>query len=57
LNFEFGPVWYQPKPEPDRTGLTGNRSNRTGSHRFCKPWPPHTEARGSSLYREWSKVI
>jgi len=29
LNFEFGPVWYQPKPEPDRTGLTGNRSNRT----------------------------
>ena len=30
LNFEFGPVWYQPKPEPGRTGLTGNRSNRTG---------------------------
>ena len=29
LNFEFGPVWYRPKPEPGRTGLTGNRSNRT----------------------------
>ena len=38
LNFEFGPVWYQPKPEPGRTGLTGNRSNRTGSHRFGEPW-------------------
>ena len=37
LNFEFGPVWYRPKPEPGRTNLTGNRSNRTGSHRFCKP--------------------
>ena len=34
LNFEFGPVWYRSKPEPDRTG---NRSNRTGSHRSCKP--------------------
>ena len=32
LNFEFRPVWYRPKPEPDRTSLTGNRSNRTGSH-------------------------
>ena len=21
LNFEFGPVWYRPKPELDRTGL------------------------------------
>ena len=20
LNFEFGSVWYRPKPEPDRTG-------------------------------------
>ena len=38
LNFEFGPVWYRPKPEPGRTGLTGNRSNRIGSHWFCKPW-------------------
>ena len=38
LNFEFGPVWYRPKPEPGRTGLTGNRSNRTGSHRFGEPW-------------------
>ena len=38
LNFEFRPVWYRPKPEPGRTNLTGNRSNRTGSHRFCKPW-------------------
>ena len=38
LNFEFGPVWYWPKPEPDRTGLTGNRLNRTGSHRLGKPW-------------------
>ena len=37
LNFEFGPVWYRPKPEPGRTGLTGNRSNRTGSHRFGEP--------------------
>ena len=26
LNFEFGPVWYWPKPEPNRSG-----------HRFCKP--------------------
>ena len=39
LNFEFGPVWYRPKPEPGRTGLTGNRLNRTGSHRFGEPWP------------------
>ena len=23
LNFEFGAVWYRPKPEPGRTGLTG----------------------------------
>ena len=23
LNFEFGLVWYRPKPEPGRTGLTG----------------------------------
>ena len=38
LNFEFGPVWYRPKPEPGRTGLTGNRSNRTSSHRFGEPW-------------------
>ena len=30
LKFEFGPVWYRPKPEPDRTG----------SHRFCKPCLP-----------------
>ena len=21
LNFEFGPVWYRPKPEPGRTGV------------------------------------
>ena len=32
LNFEFWPVGYRSKPEPVRTGLTGNRSNRTGSH-------------------------
>ena len=38
LNFEFGPVWYRPKPKPGQTGLTGNRSNRTGSHRFGEPW-------------------
>jgi len=38
LNFEFWPVGYRPKPEPARTGLTGNRSNRTGSHRFGEPW-------------------
>ena len=25
LNFEFGPVSYRTKPEPGRTGLTGNR--------------------------------
>jgi len=31
LNFEFGPVSYRTEPEPVRTGLTGNRSNRTGS--------------------------
>jgi hypothetical protein len=24
--------------EPGRTGSTGNRSNRTGSHWFCEPW-------------------
>jgi hypothetical protein len=23
---------------PSRTGSTGNRPNRTGSHRLCKPW-------------------
>ena len=34
LNFKFGPVWYRFKPKPGRIGLTGNRSNRTGSHRF-----------------------
>ena len=38
LNFEFGPVWYRPKPEPVRTGLTGNWSNRTGYRRLGKPW-------------------
>ena len=27
LNFKFGPVWYRPKPEPDRTGLTGGFVN------------------------------
>ena len=32
LNFEFAPVRYRPKPKPDRTDLTGNRSKRTGSH-------------------------
>ena len=37
LNFEFGPVWYRPKPEPVQTDLTGNWSNRTGSRRFCEP--------------------
>ena len=37
LNFEFWPIGYWPKPEPVRTGLTGNRSNRTGSHRFGEP--------------------
>ena len=34
LNFEFGPVSYRTEPEPVRTGLTGNRSNRTGYRRF-----------------------
>ena len=38
LNFKFGPVWYRPKPKPGRTSLTGNRSNRIGSHRFGEPW-------------------
>ena len=42
LNFEFGPVWYRPKPEPGRTSLTGYRTGltgyRTGSHRFGEPW-------------------
>ena len=57
LNFEFGPVWYRPKPEPVRTGLTGNRSNRTGSHRFCKPWSwehlgPAKRQRGSTTLGE-----
>ena len=37
LNFEFGTVWYRPKPEPVRTSLTGNRSNQTDSHRFGEP--------------------
>ena len=41
LNFEFGPVWYRPKPESDRTGLTGNRSNRTGSHLLGEPRRHH----------------
>ena len=47
LNFEFGPVWYRPKPEPepDQTDLTGNRSNRTGSHRLGEPCTrPHRDA-------------
>ena len=45
LNLEFGPVWYQPKPEPGQTGLTGNRSNRTGSHRLGEPCTrPHRDA-------------
>ena len=35
LNFEFLTGFI---PEPARTGLTGNRSNRTGSQRFCEPW-------------------
>ena len=34
LNFEFGPVSYRTEPVPGRTGLTGNRSNRTGYRRF-----------------------
>ena len=38
LNFEFWPVGYRPKLEPVRTDLTGNWSNRTGSHRFDEPW-------------------
>ena len=29
LNFELVPVWYRSKPEPGRTGLTGNRSSCT----------------------------
>ena len=37
LNSEFGPVWYRPKPEPDRTDLTSNRSNWTSSRWFCEP--------------------
>ena len=38
LYFEFEPVWYRSKPEPDQNGLISNRSNRTNSYRFCKPW-------------------
>ena len=54
LNFEFRPVGYRPEPEPARTGLTGNQSNQTGSHRFCKPWcylalEPGQSAAGQSL--------
>ena len=37
LNFKFGPVSYRTKPEPVRSGLTGNRSNRTGYRRFGEP--------------------
>ena len=37
LNFEFGPVSYRNKPEPVRTDLTGNRSNRSGYRRFGEP--------------------
>ena len=41
LKFEFWPVGYRPEPEPDRTGLTGNRSNRSGYRRFGEPWLSH----------------
>ena len=44
LNFELGPVWYRSKPKPGRTDLTGNRSNRTGFHRFGEPCPHPTRA-------------
>ena len=37
LNFEFGSVWYRPKPKLGRTSLTGNRSNRIGSHGLVNP--------------------
>ena len=35
FKFEF---WIWAGFVPGRTGLTGNRSNRTGSHRFGEPW-------------------
>ena len=47
LNFEFWSVGYRPKPEPVRTGLTGNRSNRTGSHRLGEPWNRYTQLTGT----------
>ena len=47
LNFKFGPVSYRTKPEPVRSGLTGNRSNRTGYRRFGEPCstPPILETK------------
>ena len=50
LNFKFGPVWNRPKPEPVRTGLTGNRSFRTGFGRvFFPTGHPKPLATGSGL--------
>ena len=36
FKFEFW-IWAGLVPEPDRTGLTGNRSNQIGSHRLGEP--------------------
>ena len=44
LNFEFGPVWYRPKLQPDRTGLTPvptGFETLVTSHNTCqlpRPW-------------------
>ena len=48
LNFEFWPVGYRPKLEPVRTGLTDDRSNRTGSH---NPRSASSARRGSPRWR------
>ena len=53
LNFKFGPVWYRPKPEPGRIGLTG-------SHRFGEPWRQpvgRTGEFGSALKKSLSLML
>ena len=57
LNFEFGPVWYRPKPEPGRTGLTGNRSNQTGSHWFGEPCLQHAVKKWAFAEKKPFKVV
>ena len=59
LNFDFGPVWYRTKPEPGRTGLTGNRSNRTGYRRLGKPWssPPIEHQATNMLQQSCASLV